>query len=161
MCLNPKLNVCYGNNDHEEGTVLPWSTSATLIAAQAFWRGTSVRLSSGRRKADMRVRLRQAALKAAHSPTRQLGFQTNAALHRLAAAKQLPQALPAMATLSMCSQYSKGCCKIIAGRQAPTSLSVCRFLLLLFMRLGCATSGQVRGMSSWLAVYVVLDTHMQ
>lgn len=86
-----------------------------LIAVQAFWRGTSVRLTSGRRKADMRLRLRQAALKAAQSPHCQLGFQTKAALQQLAAAKHLPQAFPAMATLSMCSQYSKGCCRIIAG----------------------------------------------
>lgn len=87
-----------------------------LIAVQALWRGSSVRLGSGRRKADMRSRLRQAALRAAQTPHRQLGSQTKAALQQLAAAKHLPQALPALATLSMCSQYSKGCCRMIAGR---------------------------------------------
>ena len=97
-----------------------------LIAVQAFWRGSSVRLTSGRRKADMRLRLRQAALKAAQSPHRQLGSQTKAALQLLAAAKHLPQAFPAMATLSMCSQYSKGCCRVIAGTVThdPTSVTV-------------------------------------
>lgn len=85
------------------------------ITVQAFWRGTSVRMTSGRRKADMRLRLRQAAVRAAKSPHRQLGSQTRAALQQLVAAKHLPQAFPAMATLSMCSQYSKGCCTMIAG----------------------------------------------
>lgn len=95
------------------------NTTQTASSAQALWRGSSVRLCSGRRKADMRSRLRQAALKAAHSPHRQLGCQTKAALQQLAAAKQLPQALPALATLSMCSQYSKGCCRMVAG--APSN----------------------------------------
>ena len=92
--------------------------SCMLVAVQAFWRGTSVRLTGGRRKADMRLRLRQAALKATQSTHRQLGSQTKAALQQLAAAKHLPQAFPAMATLSMCSQYSKGCCRMIAGTVA-------------------------------------------
>ena len=72
-------------------------------------------MHSGRRKADMRARLRQAAMKAAQTPHRQLGSQTKAALQQLAAAKQLPQALPALATLNMCTQYSKGCCRMVAG----------------------------------------------
>ena len=83
-----------------------------------MWRGASVRLHSSRRMADMRMRLRVAAEKAAGAPHRQLGCQIKAALQQLAAAKQLPQASSAMATLSMCSQYSKGCCRMIAGRTA-------------------------------------------
>ena len=89
------------------------------LPLQASWRGTSIRLHSGRRKADMRLRLQQAASKAALNPHRQLGAQTRTALQQLAAAKQLPQASSPMATLSMCSQYSKGCCQMIAGRSSP------------------------------------------
>ena len=63
----------------------------------------------------MRKRLQQAAVAAAQAPHRQLGNQTRAALQQLLAARHLPQASAAMATLSMCSSYSKGCCGMIAG----------------------------------------------
>ncbi len=82
---------------------------------QACWRGAQVRMLAGRRKAEMRKRLQQAAMAAAQAPHRQLGHQTRAALQQLLAAKHLPQASAAMATLSMCSSYSKGCCSMIAG----------------------------------------------
>ena len=70
---------------------------------------------AGRRKAEMSKRLQQAAVAAAQAPHRQLGYQTRVALQHLLAAKHLPQASAAMATLSMCSSYSKGCCSMIAG----------------------------------------------
>jgi len=70
---------------------------------------------AGQRKAEMRKRLQQAAVAAAQAPHRQLGYQTRVALQDLLAAKHLPQASAAMATLSMCSSYSKGCCGMIAG----------------------------------------------
>ncbi len=74
-------------------------------------------MRSGRRKAEMRHRLQQAAVAAVQAPHRQLGYQTSLALQQLLAAKHLPQAALAMATLSMCSAYSKGCCRMIAGNE--------------------------------------------
>lgn len=73
-------------------------------------------MHAGRRKAEMRRRLQQAAVAALQMPHRQLGHQTSLALQQLLVAKHLPQASTAMATLSMCSAYSKGCCTMIAGR---------------------------------------------
>ena len=74
-----------------------------------------MRAHAGRRKADMRHRLRQAAEAAVQKPERQLGQQTQAALQQLLAVRHMPQASAAIATLAMCTTYSKGCCMLIAG----------------------------------------------
>ncbi|KAA6419435.1 MAG: abnormal spindle-like microcephaly-associated protein [Trebouxia sp. A1-2] len=94
----------------------------SCCAACAWWRGGQVRMHAGRRKAQMRKRLQQAAVAAAQDPHRQLGHLTRGALQQLLAAKHLPQASAAMATLSMCSSYSKGCCSMIAEGGGVTSL---------------------------------------
>lgn len=82
-------------------------------------------MHAGRRKADMRRRLQQAAVAAAQGPHRQLGYQTRVALQQLLAAKHLPQASAAMAVLSMCAASSKGCCFMVAGVYRPQPIVQC------------------------------------
>ena len=85
------------------------------MSSQAVWRGTYVRLHDGPNKATARQRLRAAGRAAPGQPHRQLGYQASQALQQLRAAKLVPQAAAACATLSMCTLYSKECCRLFAG----------------------------------------------
>lgn len=87
-----------------------------MLLPQAVWRGAFARLHDGSRKATARQRLRAAALASQAQPHRQLGFQASQALQQLRAAKLVPQAAAACATLSMCTLYSKECCRLFAGQ---------------------------------------------
>ena len=77
-----------------------------------------MRLHDSARKASMRHRLHAAAVSSQTQPQRQLGFQTSQALQQLQTAKHVPQAVAACATLSMCTTYSKECCRLLAGQSA-------------------------------------------
>lgn len=80
-----------------------------------------MRLHGSQQTAEARGRLQEAAAAAKVAPHRQLGHQTRQALLQLRAAKHVPQATAACATLSMCTSYSKACCTLLAGESAASS----------------------------------------
>ena len=79
-----------------------------------------MRLHGSQQQAEARRRLREAAVAAEAAPHRQLGHQTRQALLQLRAAKHVPQATTACATLSMCTSYSKACCTLLAGQSSAS-----------------------------------------
>jgi abnormal spindle-like microcephaly-associated protein len=85
----------------------------TLEAAktiQATWRGHLVRRTDGKRKQNMRMRIRAAHLRAIQHPHMRLGNRTASALSSLLATKQLTTVMQAVASLAVTANLSRSCC---------------------------------------------------